>query len=242
MANIVATLGKFTTDALRKTGARWGDIVRASRRDERADAAPAKVAAPAKPVVATADELIALRSLAELANQFVWPEERRELTASEQSRLIGLLSNYQRSKKYLDRLNEAMRTTAFLHLDAQAEANGTAKPDETPRDKDGFYLLEGEIAVEGRATKIKRQVTDPSVDLSEEMLRELVVNDELDAIELGDAGITHEQYLALTRRVRVVDEGKVMEAVREDPTLLVALAHASRVTRRGSVAMYERKA
>jgi hypothetical protein len=73
---------------------------------------------------------------------------------------------------------------------------------------------------------------DPAVDLNAEDLKALV--------ELG--ALPHETFLALTSQVRVVDEGKVMEAVRKDPTLLTTLSHATRVTRKGSGSLNERKA
>jgi hypothetical protein len=232
MTNALATtLGKFTQEAL-KTGRKWADIVRGARLDERADAAPNANPKPAKPFSLTADEEGAIENFVAFTSEVSWPAARRELTATERDRLLSFYTEYQAASKAVERAKEAIRTTFFNHLDVQAEKAGVATPEETPRDKSGHYLLPGEIAVEGHDFRMTREVKDPAVDLNAEDLKALV--------ELG--ALPHETFLALTAQVRVVDEAKVMEAVRKDPTLLTTLSHATRVTRAGSGSLNQRKA
>jgi hypothetical protein len=228
---ITTTLGRYTQEAL-KTGRKWADVVRGARLDERADAAPSANPKPAKPFVLTADEEGAIEDFVALTGEVSWPAVRRELTATERDRLLAFYVKYQAASKAVERAKAAIRTTTFNHLDVQAEKAGVANPEETPRDKDGHYLLPGEIAVEGQDFRMTREVTDPAVDLNADDLKALV--------ELG--ALPHETYLALTAQVRVVDEAKVMEAVRKDPQLLTTLSHATRVVRRGSGSLNQRKA
>lgn len=232
MTNALATtLGKFTNEAL-KTGRKWADIVRGARLDERADAAPNSTPKPAKPLAFSVEEEAALSDITFRMDEMAWPVSRRELTATQQDRLLAFYNTTHLAAKALERAKETIRTAFFNHLDVQAEAAGVAKPDETPRDKNGHYLLPGEIAVEGQEFRMTREVTDPSVDLNAEDLKALV--------DLG--ALPHETFLALTTQVRVVDEDKVMAAVRKDPALLATLSHATRVTRRGSGSLNQRKA
>jgi hypothetical protein len=232
MTNALATtLGKFTTEAL-KTGRKWADIVRGARLDERADAAPEVTPKPAKAFVLSADEQGAIEDFVAMVDEVAWPAVRRSLTATQQDRLLAFYGKYHSAAKALERSKEAIRTTFFNHLDVLAEQDGVAKPDETPRDKAGHYLLAGEIRVEGGDFRMTREVKDPSVDLNADDLKALV--------DLG--ALPHETYLALTAQVRVVDEDKVMAAVRKDPELLKTLSHATRVTRAGSGSLNQRKA
>lgn len=227
---ITATFGRYTREALEK-GRKWADVVRGARLDERADAVPSANPKPAKPFVLTADEEGAIEDFVALTDEVSWPAVRRELTATERDRLLAFYVKYQAASKAVERAKAAIRTTTFNHLDVQAEKAGVASPEETPRDKDGHYLLPGEIAVEDQDFRMTREVTDPVVDLNADDLKALV---ELRALR-------HKTYLALTTQVRVVDEAKVMEAVRKDPQLLTTLSHATRVTRKGSGSLNQRK-
>lgn len=232
MTNALATtLGKFTQEAL-KTGRKWADIVRAGRLDERADAAPGTTPKAARPFALSVEEEGALDDFKFLMNEMAWPAGRKSLTATQQDRLLAFYTTTHSAAKALKRAQETIRTTFFNHLDVLAEQAGVATPDETPRDKAGHYLLAGEIVVEGKEFRMTREVTEPAVDLNAEDLKALV--------ELG--ALPHETFLALTTQVRVVDEAKVMEAVRKDPSLLKTLSHATRVTRAGSGSLNQRKA
>jgi hypothetical protein len=232
MTNALATtLGRFTREAL-QTGRKWADIVKGARLDERADAAPNTTPKPAKPFVLTAEEESAIEDFVAQTNEVSWPAARRELSATERDRLLSFYVTYQTASKAVERAKAAIRTTFFNHLDVQAEKAGLANPEETPRDKAGHYLLPGDLAIEGHDYRMTREVSEPTVDLNADDLKALV--------DMG--ALPHETYLALTTQVRVVDEAKVMEAVRKDNTLLATLSHATRVTRAGSVSLNQRKA
>lgn len=139
------------------------------------------------------------------------PLEREALLA-ERDQIDALLG--------LAKRKEVIREYLATDLDRVAERTGAAVPGETPRDKAGHYLLDGEVPVPGTGRKITRTLNRAKVGVS---------NDRLLAAYEADR-LTRAQFLAVTREVRVYDPAKAQVAVVSDPGLLHLLAEHATVT------------
>jgi hypothetical protein len=102
----------------------------------------------------------------------------------------------------------------------EAELDGTAD-ESTPRDGKGFYLLAATRP--GYAREVRSGT--PSADAQE--LAQLDV----------EGAISHEDYLAATKQVRVVSEEGFLRLVARKPHLLPALRRAVRLSRAASVSL-----
>lgn len=199
--------------------------------------APSKVPLPAR---ITDDQRLALARLVGVFGQ-VTPAERRELQPVEVNALLDERRVLNTIEKMAAGRKDDIRTVVLNHRDLVVEeAYDEEARAKVRRDKDGHYIVDG--AVDGTGTDpehFKAESRQGTVSLDPSILEKLEGDPELE--KLMGRPFTHDDYLALTRPVRVTDEAKTMLALRKDPALVFALRAA---TKRGtpSIAVTPRKA
>lgn len=194
---------------------------------------PTKVPAPSKvplPRKLTDEQKEALDKFPAVYGQVV-PQERRALEVAEASALLDEKDTLKTIKKLAADREQDIRTTVFNHLDVLVEEEGLDESAE--RDDKGHYVVAGEVFGEDDSPhKFVRQVSEQSPALSEAALRELSEDPEVE--------FTHDDYLAMTSPIRVVDENKVMLELKKRPELLSAIQKAVTPGRK-SASLYARK-
>ena len=200
------------------------------------------------PVTLTDEIKQALNALPEVFGK-VNLQDRREMTDAE---VLDVYKEHEALKALEDVLKgrrDNLKTYVRHHMDVQAEREDRAKAadvfdtetgekiaDASPRDKAGHYVL-GE---KGKPERLNIADTNQAFSREASSYKASLSGERL--TELADAGvITREQYLALTREVRVFDEDKARKSIMKDKSLLGVLA---RITERGGMksALYVRKA
>lgn len=196
---------------------------------------PAEVVAPAEapvPVAITDEQRKAIDKVAEVFGKVV-PTERRTLQPAEVTSLVEEKETLDALKKMAEARQESLRTTIFNHLDIEVEEAGGAE--DADRDSRGHYAVKGEVqGTPGTAKKFTREVRQNAPTLDAEALKALAEDPEFE-------GFTHEDYLAMTTQTRVVDENKVMLALKKNPSLVHAVAQATRPGNK-TTSMFLRKA
>ncbi len=194
-----------------------------------AEVAPTAPAAtpPAKIPAAreiTAEQKAAIARIPKVYGQVV-PVERRALTQTEVDLLIDERETLDQVKKVAEARLKDITLTVHNHLDVkieeavEASAEGGPEVVLPPRDEHGHYVSAGRVGVPAHENEFSREVRQYAATLD---------IDALAALDTGepDALLTHEEYLSMTRQVRVVDENLVMVALRKNPALVKALAAA----------------
>lgn len=143
--------------------------------------------------------------------------ERRKLEPAELGDLLDERVVIGDIGAFLDKRKEAIRTMVLNHIDT-AHADDK-KPVE--HDSKGHVLIAEKVRVEGKAKCFSVELREGTPDVDADVLKEIAQDD-------AYPEFTNDDYLAMTTATRVVDEHKVMLALRKDPTLLRALAKATR--------------
>lgn len=208
------------------------DPVNPHAADEYAQPFP-KVPAP----VALTDEVKgALARVADVFNS-VEVAKRRALTPREITALYHEQETLRIIAKDLKARDEAIKELVRTHQDVIAEADGSARPaplrDEsgnvamhaTPRVSSGHYLLASPdvptlTSIPGTNKVYSNEYRAGTVSVNQKTLTALV--------STGD--ITRQQYLALTREIRIFDEDKATTAIAKDPSLLAVIREISERT------------
>jgi hypothetical protein len=143
--------------------------------------------------------------------------EKKAVTTAEVRDLLDKIA------KLVEERKESIRAMAFNHLDV--EYRNTHTPDEikaTPLDKKGHFVVDGEVTTPEAVMKLTRNTTGGAPILT--------VTD-LDAVAnsgaVGDA-FTHEDYLAVTRQERVLDEHLMALHMAKKPEIIEGIAAALR--------------
>lgn len=177
-----------------------------------------KVPAPA---AITKEQRAALERVMEVFGQVV-PTERRALQPAEVSSLLEEKRVLAEVEKMAKKRVESIRTTVYNHLDVEAEQDDSFDAEHTLKDKDGHYILKGEArGTENDGEKFARETREGSPTLDVEALKALADDPDFE-------GLDHKTYLSMTTQTRVVDEAKVMLALKKDPSLVSAIARASK--------------
>ncbi len=185
---------------------------------------------PVPPQITSAQNL-SVEKVADVFGQVV-PTERRALSSTESAALVEEKETLDELKKMAESRQRNIRITVFNHMDVEAEGQEITK--EAIRGGDGHYILAGEARGEPDTSKrFTREVRNNAPALSADALKNLVDD--------PDADFSHEDYLGMTTQVRVMDENKVLLALKKDPRLIVAIAGAVRPGSKSS-SMYLRKA
>jgi hypothetical protein len=186
---------------------------------------PVEPAAPAKPPMAaviTDEERKALARVVEVFGKVV-PTERRALQPTEVDALVEEKQVLDQIKKMAEkRLADGVRPAVFNHFDTEAEAAEGFDPEDTLRDKDGYYVLDGEATGTGSTgMRFTRETREGAPTLDATALKALAEDPEFE-------GFDHKDYLSMTTQVRVLDESKVMLALKKNPRLVMAVAQATK--------------
>jgi hypothetical protein len=181
----------------------------------------------------------------------VQPDTRRTLTDEEKTavfeerQVLGVIADM------ISQRDESLKTIIRTHMDVDAEERGVAVPkavvrgghvvvEATDRTSEGHYILCSKgnperCPVPGTNKEWSREYRNGtiSVDASPEALLDL----------LDEGAITREEYLAMTREVRVFDEAKALSNAANKPEVRDGILRAiKRMTRVGkpSVGLYTR--
>lgn len=183
---------------------------------------PEKVPEPPLPAAITDEQREALERVVEVFGSVV-PDKRRELGADEIAKLEEEKRVLDTLKKMAEkRIKEGIRTAIFNHLDVKAEEAGLVDENTPREEKTGHYILEGEARGEPDTPQVfKRVVSNYSPTLDPIVLEALAEDPDFPEF-------TRKDYLAMTTQTRVVDEHKVMVALKKNPRLIHAIAKATR--------------
>ena len=145
----------------------------------------------------------------------VVPTERRALQPVEVTALVDEKITLDDVKKMAEARLKDVTATIHNHLDVEYEA-ATPEAERTIRDDNGHYIVEGRSGAEDREKEFSRETRQGSSVLNVEALK---------ALDTGepDALLTHAEFLAMTRQVRIVDEARVLDVIRNKPALVRAL-------------------
>lgn len=143
--------------------------------------------------------------------------ERRRLDQDEVNRLMKERIELDEIEKYIKARKDAMKTMVFNHLDIDVEEAGAVA---TP-DSKGHYLAKGEV-VSNVGHRFTRELRSGSPTVTAEALEDLV-----ESGTVSEDVFSHEDYLACTTQVRVLDEEKTLLHMRKRPEIVEALAAAA---------------
>jgi hypothetical protein len=143
--------------------------------------------------------------------------ERRKLEQDEIDRLIAERDELDVLEKYIKARKAAHRTMVFNHLDIELEAVG--RPSEA--DSSGHYVEPGEVVSTG-GHRFTREIRSGAPVVTAEALEDLVAEG-----KVSEEVFSHEDYLACTTQVRVLDEEKTLIHLRRRPEIVEALAVAA---------------
>lgn len=218
-----------TASAKINTAASLAEIVRLLNPTEVSAAPPAKVPTPKE---ITEVERRAIEHLPEVFGRVV-PTQVRALTPVEVSTLIEERETLDTIKKMVEARLKDITVTAHNHLDAEYEASTPEDRRTALRDDAGHYILEGRIGSTERNQEFSRETRQGTASLDVSALAALDTGED-------DAEISHTEYLSMTRQVRVFDEARAMDVLRKKPTLLRAIALATKPGKSGT-SIYLRK-
>lgn len=205
---------RLVVDRINDGSLSFGDLLKHLAPPPPTPVVPAHAPVPAH---ITDEQRLAINKLDTVFGKVV-PTDRRKLQPVEVTALVEEKRTLDQLKKLAEDRHEGMRTTIFNHLDIEAEEAGVAS-DTTPRDKRGHYVLPGEaLGAPGTGKRFTREVREGSPSLDAEALKKLV----------GSLDFTNDDYLEMTTQTRLVDEHKVMLALKKKPSLIQVIKAATR--------------
>jgi hypothetical protein len=169
-------------------------------------AADEPVAKAPLPAVITTAQQEALANLVEVFGKVV-PTEARALTPEEVSYLMEERICLDQIDKLAEARKKEIRTTVLNHLDQDTDG---------PKDKEGHVLTAGRASSPDHGKAFSWEIAQRGGGLDQASLLALV----------EDGTIDRSTYLEMTTQVRVVDENKVMLALKKHPELIDALGDA----------------
>lgn len=177
---------------------------------------------PAPPVVTPLPAMITLaerEALERLPIIFgmVVPTEKRALAPNELTNLLVERQTLDVVEKMAAKRKGDIRTTVVNHFDTLAKEAGVGE--DTWTDAEGHVLKAAHANVPGTKQCFSWEVRPGSGgDISDQALRDLAAD--------PTSSFTHEDYLAMTSQVRVVDEPKFLLHLRKHPELAAEIAKA----------------
>lgn len=138
------------------------------------------------------------------------PSEWRQLTEDELYEIVVAYIDLTTTYKAVDAARRNLKKAIFNHFDAKALQDGRIRTD-TPRTGEGWAVLPDDVSgvVDGLDQKVVREVSGGKPTVTEESLKR--------AIATPGSGLTHEDYLAMTRQTREIDQDRVMRWIRDNP-------------------------
>lgn len=162
----------------------------------------------------------AIEKVAGLLGALELPNRRRMLSQPELEEITRVYEQLQIAMKGLDNSRNQIKAAAFNHFDAVALDDGKVTVD-TKFTSEGWAVVDDRESakVEGLDKKLTREVSGGKLELTIEALSDLVEDEKL----------TREDYLAMTRQVRVRDEARTLAWLRKNPEKAEVLAEAIQV-------------
>lgn len=218
MTTAIEKAASKVTTLLATPGTKWADLVKALAEvaDEQTQQVVESEVVLPEPVFLSEREREALAILEARVEATGWPKARNELTDLQRTSLIKLLSSAKVLKKLVERIEEQTKIAAWNHLDVELEKSG-AVTDDTPRDKYGYYAVEGSIEDPQTGLSLNRETRAASAKLTAEDLAKLEVQ----------GVISHAEFLDLTAPARVIEPTKFMHALSKNRTLVARIAQAT---------------
>lgn len=150
----------------------------------------------------------ALSQVGKLLSELELPDRRRMLTPAELETLTRTYMAWDKASKGLGRSRDQIKAAIFNHFDAVAAHDGKIDLD-TQHTSEGWAIVADKTSaiVQGLDVKLTREVAGGKTELDLDRLNDLV----------EDEVIAREDFLAMTRQVRVVDEARALEWLRKNP-------------------------
>lgn len=204
--------------ALAKPKATVGDVLKAAR-PEAYKLELAETPLPQDPGL-NEEAWDAIEQVAGLLGALELPDRRRQMTKGEREEITRVYEKLQKAMEGLTRSRDQIKIAAFNHADAEAAAQGKITA-ETQFTREGWAIVEDKtsMAVEGLDKKLTREVSGGKVTLPLENLQLLV----------EDEKIAPQDFYAMTRQIRVVDEDRVLAWLRKNPEKAEVLAEATEI-------------
>lgn len=185
------------------TGLTWDKLLQIVHQGENV---PERVEPPLpKHISFSTEQIAALHELADSAADWSFPHAHRKLTAAEKEHLQVAMENVLgKAKAAVAAADAQVKRAWHNHFDKHALADGKVSASTMTHKENGWYCVEDKNngVVEGADQKVVREVSGGGPSLTEGHLR---------AME-HDGVITHEEYLAFTNQVRVVNEAAILQA------------------------------
>lgn len=192
------------------------------------------------PATITDEERAALEQLPEVFGTVV-PEERRTLLPEETSLLLIERGTLMTIEKMAEKRKSDIRTTVLNHNDVRFEQEHTDDegnltiPEDVERDKDGHYIVKGELRAEpGFSKRFSCETKSGKAGIDPKVIQALADDPDVD-------WITHEDYLAMTEQVRQFSPERAFLHLKKKPELVRAIREAT-VPGKPSISVNERKA
>lgn len=226
-----SVVAKITEDSIS-----FDDLVKEVAPPEERHVKSTKVSLPAQ---ITEEQRVALERLEEVFGQVV-PTERRALESVEVTALVDERLTLNKIEDMAKKRKGDIRTTILHHLDVEAEESGQADED-TSTDADGHYILKGNAEDPEHGKRFSREVRNNAPRLSAGAIEALLADEEtLAELEAEGVTFTREDYLSMTRQVRVFDEEATMILLRKRPELVSVISRATKPGSR-SASLHVRK-
>lgn len=162
----------------------------------------------------------AVERFPETIKNAVCPTERRALTAEEVVALLDEREDLDLIEKLIKERKDAQRTAVFNHHDVVLESTGKAEGLDVS--EDGWYISKAGVGSAKHEKGFTRTIVPGSPVLTSDALKAV------EGMKLGDnSEFSHDDYLACTTAVRVVDEAKVMLHLRARPAIAEAIREAT---------------
>lgn len=184
-------------------------------------APPASPGAPPSraplPAAITDAQHAALERLPEVFGSVV-PTERRALSSDEVALLREERETVDTVAKMAAARKDDIAVTINNHFDCLLEAEGV--PEDVQTNKNGHYVVAGR-APAGEGKVWSREVRRGSSSIDPAELKAMAEDPDIPEF-------THDDYLAMTEQVRVVEENRFMLHLKKNPHLLPIVARATR--------------
>lgn len=224
-----AALAEITSQVvaeINKGSLTFADLLKALSPQQQSEPVPAVIPTPK---AITPKQTAAMEKVSDVYGKVV-PTERRALAPVEIGSLIEEKQTLDEVKKMATSRLEDVTVTIHNHLNVVLEEAG--QTDGVLLDGKGNYIAEGRAGSPDHEQEFAREVKNYAASLDEAGLK--------NAEALGM--LSHEDYLAMTRQVRVVDETRVMALLSKKPEVLRAIQFATVPGKKGTaVALRKRK-
>lgn len=209
MSNTLTTALANTRKVLAKKDVSLRDVIRAIQTDA-ANELPVSVEAPLpKKIEVTDQQRTAISTLLDTLDELSLPTIRRTLRPYEVASVLAWTQDAKSVETVVKNMLIQLKAAFFNHADVLAEEDGRAVPGETPRDKNGWYLLDDKQsgAVKGSPFMLTREAKNGSVEMTVEGIDALIADGVLPAT-------ARKRFV---KTVEAVDESALLAYMADNP-------------------------